>query len=166
MNLTLYQIAAEYTESARVLAELDIDEKTLADTLESISGDLTTKTQNIAFVIRNIEVTAEQITRAAAIMVDRADALEKRAKALREYVLQGLQQAGVQKVECPYFKLSVRKNPASVVIDDERQIPAKYMKAPPPPPPAPLKKLIAEAIESGVEVPGCRLVQRERLDIR
>lgn len=169
MELTLYQIASEYRDAANTLAELDIDEQTLADTLESISGDLTAKSQNVAFVIRNIESSVEQINVAVEHMKARAQALEKRADRIREYLLQNMLMAGVQKIECPYFKLSVRENPPKVIVDDERQIPMAYMADPPPPPPPapkPDKKLIAQALKDGHDVPGCRLERGKRVEIK
>lgn len=167
--LTLYQIAGEYRQAADTLAELDLDDQTIADTLESISGDLTTKSQNVAFVIKNIEATVEQINAAVEHMNARAQALEKRAERVREYLLQNMLMAGVQKIECPYFKLAVRDNPPKVVVDDEKQIPMLYMTdpAPPPPPtPKPDKKLIAAALKDGHDVPGCRLERGKRLEIK
>jgi chaperonin cofactor prefoldin len=168
-NLTLYQIAAEYRQAADTLAELDLDEQTVADTLESIDGDLTIKSQNVAFVIRNLEASAEQIGVAIEAMKARAEALEKRAERVREYLLQNMLMAGVQKIECPYFKLAVRENPPKVIVDDEKQIPMLYMTdpaPPPPPPPKPDKKLIAQALKDGHDVPGCRLERGKRLEIK
>lgn len=164
-SLTLYQIADEYREAAEVLATLDIDEQTLADTLESISGDLTTKAQNVAFVIRNMEASAEAIKTAADGMTGRAKALEQRAKAIRQYLLDAMQVAGVQKIDSPYFRLAVRGNNPAVVIEDERQIPARFMVQPPTPAPAPSKADIAQALKDGEDVPGCRLVRGVRLQI-
>jgi hypothetical protein len=168
-DLTLYQISAEYRAAADTLAELDMDEQTIADTLESISGDLTVKAQNVAFVIRNLEASAQQISVAVEHMNARAQALEKRAERVREYLLQNMLMAGVQKIECPYFKLAVKENPPRVVVDDEKQIPMAYMTdpAPPPPPPSkPDKKLIAQALKDGSDVPGCRLERGKRLEIK
>lgn len=168
-DLTLYQISAEYRSAADTLAELDLDEQTLADTLESINGDLTTKSQNVAFVIRNMEAAAQQISVAVEHMNARAQALEKRAERVREYLLQNMLMAGVQKIECPYFKLAVRENPPKVIVDDEKQIPVAYMTdpVPPPPPPAkPDKKLIAAALKDGFDVPGCRMERGKRLEIK
>jgi hypothetical protein len=168
-DLTLYQISAEYRAAADTLAELDMDEQTIADTLESISGDLTVKAQNVAFVIRNLEASAQQISVAVEHMNARAQALEKRAERVREYLLQNMLMAGVQKIECPYFKLAVKENPPKVVVDDEKQIPMAYMTdpAPPPPPPSkPDKKLIAQALKDGNDVPGCRLERGKRLEIK
>lgn len=168
-DLTLYQIAAEYRGAAETLSELDLDDQTIADTLESISGELTTKSQNVAFVIRNLEAAAEQVKVAIEHMSERAQALEKRAERVREYLLQNMLMAGVQKIECPYFNLSVRDNPPKVVVDDEKQIPQAYMTdpdPPPPPTPKPDKKLIAMALKDGHDVPGCRLERGKRLDIK
>lgn len=168
-NLTLYQLSAEYRGAAETLAELDLDEQTVADTLESISGDLTVKSQNVAFVIRNLEATVEQISMAVEQMNARAKAIEKRADRIREYLLQNMLMAGVQTIECSYFKLSVRSNPPKVLVDDEKQIPIAYMTdpAPPPPPePRPDKKLIAKALKDGFDVPGCRLEQGKRVEIK
>lgn len=168
-ELTLYQIAGEYRQAADTLAELDLDEQTIADTLESINGDLTTKSQNVAFVIRNLEAAAEQIGVAIEAMKARAEALEKRAERIREYLLQNMLMAGVQKIECPYFKLAVRDNPPKVIVDDEKQIPMHYMTdpaPPPPPPPKPDKKLIAQALKDGADVPGCRLESGKRIEIK
>lgn len=168
-NLTLYQIAAEYRSAADTLAELDMDEQTVADTLDSISGDLTVKAQNVAFVIRNLEASAEQITVAMEHMQARSQALAKRAERIREYLLQNMLMAGIQKVECPYFKLAVKENPPKVVVDDEKQIPMSYMTDPAPPPPPPVKpdkKLIAQALKEGFDVPGCRLERGKRLEIK
>jgi hypothetical protein len=146
-----------------------MDEQTVADTLESISGDLTVKAQNVAFVIRNLEASADQITVAIEHMQARSQALAKRAERIREYLLQNMLMAGVQKIECPYFKLAVKENPPKVIVDDEKQIPMSYMAdpAPPPPPPAkPDKKLIAAALKDGFDVPGCRLERGKRLEIK
>jgi hypothetical protein len=45
-------------------------------------------------------------------------------------------------------------------------VPEKFMKAPPPPPPALDKKAVAEALKAGEDVPGCRLEQGTRLEIK
>jgi hypothetical protein len=100
------------------------------DTLESISGDLSTKAQNIGFVIKNMESTAEQIKAHAKAMLDRAKALENRASNVKQYLFDGMKLANVPKIETPFFKLAIRDNPAAVQIDDESLIPASYKTEP------------------------------------
>jgi seryl-tRNA synthetase len=164
--MNLFEISREYRDAADTLAEMDLDETTVRDTLESISGDLSTKAQNIGFVIKNMESTAEQIKAHAKAMLDRAKALENRASNVKQYLFDGMKLANVPKIETPFFKLAIRDNPAAVQIDDESLIPASYKTEPVPPLPAPDKKLIAAALKDGFEVPGCRLVRGQRLEIK
>ena len=163
---SLYDIAAEYRQTADKLADLDLDEQTIADTLEGMSGALELKAQNVVMFARNLEATATAIKEAETAMAARRKAIEHRAAGLRRYALSAMQVAGVQSIECPYFKLSVRKNPPAVEVFDAAQIPAQFMRTPEPPPPAPDKKAITEAIKAGQEVPGARLVSGERLEVR
>lgn len=161
----LYEIAAAYRADAERLAELDLDPQTLADTLESMSGELEVKAQNVAFVARNIEALAASIKEAENAMATRRKAMESRAASLRSYLLRNMQLAGVQKIEGPYLRMSIKNNPAAVDVFDAAQIPSDYMRQPEPPPPAPDKTAIKEALKAGVDVPGARLTQSQRLDI-
>jgi len=163
----LFLIAAQYRDMAVKLADLDLDDQTIVDTLEGESGALVEKSQNVAFVVRNLEASAEAIKAAEGAMADRRKAVEKRAERIRAYLLDAMRVAGIQKIDSPYFAISIKKNPPAVDVFDEAQVPTEYRKEPPPaPPPAPDKKRIAEAIKGGTEVAGCRLVQGERVDIK
>lgn len=162
----LYVLAQEYRAAAEQLADLDLDPQTVSDTLESMGGDLEVKAKNTALVIRNIEATADAIKAAEQEMSKRRKAMENRAAALTQYLLDSMQFAGIQKIESPHLCLTIKKNPAAVVIDGVDLIPSEFMKTPEPPPPAPDKKAIAEAIKGGKEVPGAHLVQGVRLEIK
>jgi hypothetical protein len=164
--MNLFEISREYLESAQKLADLELDDQTFADTLEAIGGDLETKAMNTAFVARNLEATAEQIKAHAKSMVERAKAMENRAERIRKYLMDGLELAGVEKIDTPFFRIKIALNPPSVTIDDESMIPANYKTDPLPPAPTPDKKLIAAALKDGFEVPGCRLVRGRRIDIK
>lgn len=165
-GLSLYQIATEYKADIERLADLDLPPEVVADTLESMGGELEIKAQNVIGFMRHLESTAAAIKDAERKMADRRKAVENRAKRLKEYVLETMQHHGIQKIESPYFVISIGKNPPSVDIYDEQQVPNDYLTDPPPPAPQPDKKLIAQAIKDGYEVPGCRLVQGEGLRIR
>lgn len=161
----LYEIAALYRNDASKLADLDLDEQTLADTLEGMSGELEVKAQNVVMFARNLESTAAAIKEAEAQMAARRKAIENRAAGLRSYVLTSMQVAGVQKIECPFFKLAIQNNPPAVDVFEPGLIPAEFMKQKPPPPPEVDKTAIKEAIKAGREVPGAKLTQGQRLAI-
>jgi hypothetical protein len=168
-TLTLFQIAAEYRHITDVLMDSGVDEQTLTDTLEGESWPLELKAQNYGFVICNLQATAASIKEAEKQMADRRKSIEKRADALAERLKTGLEIAGVIKLDCPHFALTIKKNPPSVDVWDEKQIPAQYMRTPePPPPPVPVpdKAAIKEAIKAGADVPGAQMAQGTRLEIK
>lgn len=164
--MNLFQVASEYRADAAKLEDLELDDQTFSDTLEAISGDLETKAMNTAFVCRNLEATAEQIKEHAKAMTERAKAMENRATRIRKYLLDGLQLAGREKIDTPFFKIKIAQNPPSVVIADESLVPDNYKTDPLPPAPVPDKALIKKALSEGFEVPGCSLVRGKRVDIK
>lgn len=163
---SLYNIAAEYRDSANKLQDLDLDAQTLADTLDGLSGELEVKAKNVAFFARNLEATAASIKQAEVEMAARRKSLEQRAESLRQYIFASMQVAGVEQIECPHFRLSIKKNPAAVDVYEALLIPSEFMTTPVAPAPAPDKKAIAEALKAGREVPGAKLTQGKRLEIK
>jgi len=161
----LYEIAGEARAIYEKLMDMDADEQTIADTLEA-ETDMVPKVQSYGFVIRNMEAMQAAINAEAKRLATRARILAKRQEALKQRLLDAMVYAGIQKVEHPQFTISVQKNPPSVDIFDERQIPADYMTEPKPPEPKPNKTLIKKAIQDGFDVPGAKLEQGMRLSIK
>lgn len=159
----LFEIAAAYRADAAKLADLDLDDVTLADTLQGLSGDLEVKAQNVVMFAKNLEATAIAIKEAETQMAARRKAIENRAAGLRSYVLTSMQVAGVTKIECPYFRVAVQNNPPSVDVYEPGLVPSEFMKQKPPPPPEVDKTAIKEAIKAGREVPGAKLSVGQRL---
>jgi folylpolyglutamate synthase/dihydropteroate synthase len=166
MNLTLYQLSQEYKQQLETLADLDLSPEVVQDTLESLGGELQTKAQNTVAFMRHLESLSESIKLAEAQMELRRVSIERRVQQLKDYVLISMQDAGIHKIESPYFVVSVAKNPPSVEVYNQEVIPMEFMKTPPAPPPSPDKKAIIEAMKSGVDVAGCRLRQGVRLSIK
>jgi hypothetical protein len=162
----LYVLVGEYRAAADRLAEMDLDAQTVADTLESISGDLEQKAVAVAMVARNFDASAAAIKDAEAQMAARRKAIENRAAGLRAYLLNCMQATGIKRIECPHFALALRDNPPAVEVFDAAQIPAEFMRQPEPPPPTADKAAIKEALKAGREVPGARLTQGQRIDIK
>ena len=162
----LYIIAQEYKDAADKLADLDLDAQTIADTLEGLAGDLEQKATATAMVIRNMDSLAAQIKEAEAELSKRRKSLESRAQSLTKYLRDCMIHSGRDLIESPHFAIKIKKNPPHVVIDSPEMIPAEFMKAPPPPPPSIDKVAIKEALKSGAEVPGARIEQELRLEIK
>lgn len=162
---TLAMIAAQYRADADKLADLDLDEQTVADTLEAMAGDLEIKAQSVAHMVRAFEADAAAVSQWAKDAAARAKAIEARADRLRDYLSHCLDQAGIEKIDGPGIRISWRKS-SSVVIDDETQIPLSLMVCPPAPAPRPDKASIASEIKAGRDVPGAHVEQRRSLQVK
>lgn len=170
MKVALYTLTADYLALAEKLADGDFDPTTIADTIEAsgLLDSIQEKAQGIEFVARDAEKYGLLID----VEIERLQALKARrakvAQGLRSYLLTNMQAAGIEKIECPFFKLSIRKNPPAVEVFDDQQIPAAYWVTPEPKPViAQLdKKAIAASIKDGKDVPGAKLVQHTRLVVQ
>ncbi len=163
---TLYELAGEYRQAAIAMSDMDMDEQTIKDTLEGLSGALEVKATNVAYFVKNLEATAEQIKQAEKQMADRRKGIEARADRIKEYLKFNMELSGINEISCPHFKLKIAKNPPSVVVDAESLIPKDYWKQPEPPPPSIDKAAIKAAINAGVDVAGAHLQSGTRLDIK
>ena len=165
-NLSLYQLSSTYLEALDDLTdpEMDLPIEAVTDTLEGLSGEMEEKAINVAKFMRNIEATATAIKSAEEEMAKRRKALENRIKWMKSYLKDSMEHTGITKIECPYFKLSIQKNPAAVNIINEDTIPDKFKeqviswKVD--------KTAIKKAIQSGKTIPGAKLLNGTRLAIR
>lgn len=167
---TLFQIVEQH-RSLLALAEsdADLDQQTLADTLEGLEGDLTLKVQSVGRVIAHQDAMAKAMDEAAANIAIRAKRLRNRMDSLKNYLMVNMQAANLPKVDSPELVVSLKKNPPSVVVFDESLVPAEFKRTPPPaPPPVPVpdKAYIKEALKAGQDVPGCRLEQGMRVEVK
>jgi hypothetical protein len=162
---TLYAIATEYREAALKLADLDMPPEVVADTLESIGGEIETKAQAVAYMVRSIEADAAAIKQWAQDAAERAKATQARADALRDYLKRNLEACGISKVEGPGVSIGFRKSSA-VQIDEPGLVPVEFMRYQEPPPPSPDKQAIAAALKSGMAVPGAHIETRHNLTIK
>ena len=169
MSAALYVIANEYLALAEKLSVLDLDADTIRDTIEGsgIVDSLQDKAQGIEFIaseaVKYNTLIDMEIDRLKALKADR----EKVAAGLHKYLLENMERAGISKIDCPLFSISIRRNPPAVKVDP-LMLPAEWWKTPDPKPPAPQpdKVAIKAAIQVGIDIPGARMVQGQRLEIR
>lgn len=166
MDLTLYELSDQYRQATERLADMDLPDDVIADTLEALVGDLQTKATSVAMFVRNLESMSVAIKDAETKMAARRRAIDARVMRVREYIKLNMELAGIMKISCPFFEIAVKKNPPAVVIDDESLVPDDYKSDPPPPPKVPDKTLIGKALKDGYVIDGAHLEQRTRLEIK
>lgn len=166
---SLYDIATEFAEDVTRLADADLPDEVINDTLEGMRGDLEVKMASLAAVIKNLEAEEKAVGEAVGAMERRRVALDKRIDKLKAYAILGLDIAGVEEVRTDQLVIRAEWNPPAVEVFDPSSlslVAPEFMVTPPAPQPRPDKKAIKEAIESGKEVPGCRLTRSKRLSIK
>jgi len=157
----LYDLAGQYRKLAERLANLDLDAETVADTIEAsgLTDEIQQKAQGVLMVAK----TTEQYVPAIETEIARLQALKKRheriAAGLRDYLKHNMEQAGIHRIECPLFDISIRINPASVEVFDEAQVPKELLRVAY----SVDKTAIKVELKAGREVAGCRLVSATRL---
>ena len=139
----------------RLLAEIpDLDEKTLADTLEGIT-DLK---EMLAEVIRSAlddEALAAGLSTRLSDMKARLERLEARAKRKRQLALGAMAEANIPKLAEADFTASLRQATPTLEVSAEDKIPAAYWK---PQPPKLDKQGILAALKSGALIEGAALM--------
>jgi hypothetical protein len=157
----LYELSTQYQAAFNELNEIDdLPDQVIRDTLEGLQGGLELKALNIARYFQNLDAEAAAIKDAETRMAARRKALENKAKRLREYLKQNMQNCQITKISCPEFEISLRKNPPAVIIDNEALIPQEFVEI------RTSTYINKVAIKAAGEVPGTHIEQGYALVIK
>ena len=155
MEIQLLRQSRQFSELRRRLVEADpeIDERTLADTLEGASN----LREAIASVIRSAlddETLIKALENRVETMKARLARLEAKAEKKREIALAAMEEADIEKILEPDFTVSIRAGAPGVVITNQAVIPEWFWIAQP----AKLdKRFLLETLKAGEAVLGAEL---------
>ncbi len=157
------------TEQVRELLEqLDPETGELPAEYEQARALVASKATAVAAYTLEIEKQAGYLKSYAKEVADRAKAAEKRAEWLRRYLADHMAAAGITKTsdERGLFSatLAVGRD-KSVEVFDAEQLPADYLREIPAKYEAD-KTLIRKALDDGFDVPGARIVAKDRLTLK
>ena len=126
MGRVYSSVAAYQAIRERIIAlEADIDDTTLADTLEGIT-DLH---EVLAAVVRSAlidEAMVDGLKGHVQALQDRLRRLTDRASARRQIARDAMVEVNVKKIAAPDFTISVRLGSPALVVVDEGAVPASY----------------------------------------
>lgn len=141
----------------RLRAELltehpDIDERTLADSLE---GETDLQDTVVRFIVQSLEdkCTAEALNDRLKDMTERRNRISSRSDKRRAIALALMTAAGLRKLEQPDFTASLRSTPPKVIVTDEDALPDAFVKLTR----TPDKLALREALARGDYVNGASL---------
>ena len=122
----LWELAQQHRALAAQLDQLDLDEQTIADTLEGELAPIEQKAQACIVVAQTLAGQAGLFAARAKELAEHAKRLDARADWLRRYVRDAMLACGITEIAGPDWKAKLRQNPPKVVIDAESQIPVEF----------------------------------------
>lgn len=165
MNITLYKAAADVRE---LLDQIDPETGEMPEGYEQARALVATKAQACAAFILENDAQADMVEAHAKELMARVKIARRRSEWLKDYLKSHMTACGITSIKSDDGTFSAKLDfgrdesvdvfePALLPNDYIREIPAKY---------EPDKTLIKKAIKDGFEVPGARLVAKDRLTIK
>jgi len=163
--MNIYQIENEYQLLISAIIENGgeiTDEQQLQ--LAINEEQLQTKATNYAFVIKQIKdrITARKMYMDKLKKDNGTD--ENLIERLENTIATAMNLYEKDLIQTPFVKISFRKNPDSVVVDDVNALPAEYKKVVVTE--SAIKDKIKEDLKAGIEIKGCSLSSSKSLQIK
>lgn len=156
MTTTAIALASDMQKLQQLLETSDdITPEMIADTMEGIEMALADKLDAAYIHVHNLDGLAKTCDEEAKRLAERKKSFENRAKSIKQYVLNCLITAGLDKLKTTTNTFTARKGVASVIIDNEALLPDEMVAVQTLI--VPDKKAIKEAIENGVDIPGAHI---------
>lgn len=166
--MKLYEISDSYKALIEMIENNDgLDEQAIAETVEAIDMAFEDKADNIASLVKSLQAEADAITAERNALMAREKSKKAAADRLKEYLNNNMQKLGKAKIETARNIIFYRKSAAVELKSGFMEWAAKnagdlltYKE------PEPSKKLIAERLKAGQEIPFAEIVERQNIQIR
>ena len=158
MNITLRELTDSYIN----LLDLDLEEEQVKEYLNEIKDAIEQKADNIASIITSIKSDIDTLDTEIKRLSQKKSTLDNRTKYLKTYLQEEMQKMGKEKIKTTLYSFNIQKNPASLKIISEDNIPQNFYKIE-----KTLKKQeLLKEIKNGLEVDGIELQTTKSLRIR
>lgn len=165
MNISLYKAADAVRE---LLDQIDPETGEMPEGFEQARELVAAKSQAVAAFILENDAQAEMVEQHAKSLLDRVKTARKRSAWLRQYLAANMAATGILSIKSDDGTFSAKLDAGrdeSIDIFEPALLPADYMREIPAKQ-EPDKALIKKAIHDGYDVPGARIVKKDRLTIR
>lgn len=168
--MTLYDINSKIIEIIERGFIVDEETGEVIDTAEEVNAkleelefDRTSKIENIALYIKNLEAQAISIKNEENALAERRKAKERRIEHLKSYLTSSMVAAGEDGIETSKVCISFRKS--EPVIVDEEKLDKAFIKETVKVERKPDKVAIKKAIKAGVAVEGAYIEVKQNIQI-
>ena len=125
-NLSLYNITDKFIEIMDKVQDGEITEEEYNELGQELAVALQNKSIGIIGYIQNkealIDAVDTQIKRLQELKKAESNSIDK----FKQYVKENMEKLGIQKLETEIGKMSITKNPLSIEIQNEDEIPAEF----------------------------------------
>lgn len=164
--MTLYDLTGELLELMEMAQDPDVDPDALKDTMEAINLAFDDKADGYAKIIRTLTAQADAIKAESARLKDREKSFRDKADTIKKNLEAAMLATDKRKIKTALFTFSIRRNPASVVMDEQyiENVPERFLKIKDP---EIDRAAIKKALQAGENLDGiAHLEQTESLQIR
>ena len=161
----IYELTSDIRLLWNLMDEGSLEDETIIDAMMNSQEELSIKLEGYCKWIRNMEADIKAFKDEEARISARRKTMENTVKRAKEAMQMAMETAGEKKMPCGTFTVSLQKNPAKVVMDEQyiENIPPRYIKYAEP---EINKAMIKEELTNGVELSFAHLEQDESLRIR
>lgn len=125
-DLTLYNITNKFVDLMNKAEEGELTEQEYNQLGEELTLELQNKSSNIIAYVRNSELLIEAMKTEEKRLADIRKNGEAKLDKFKQYVKENMEKLGLDKIPTELGILSIAKNPMSVEVEDENEIPKEF----------------------------------------
>ena len=163
--MRLYELTGQYSELLKMIEDDECTQEQLTSVFATINASIEQKVESTLYVSENLKANRNILVNEITRLQAKLKALDSNIEWLQNSLFNNLELMKVDSYKAGVFTVKKQLNKPSIVIEDEKLIPAKYQTVIP----ASFsisKNDIAKDIKLGVVVPGAKKVQTKRWSIK
>ena len=164
--MNLYELNQNFNNLIEVLENTEDEniKELIKNSMDQLALETNEKIENIIKYIKNLEAEAEALEKESKRLNDRKIRTLKKVDNLKGYLKDFTSSLESKKYNTGIFNISIRKNAASLVIDNEFLVPEEYCKI------EVIRKVdkvaLKEKLKAGEVIEGVKLQQTESIIIK
>ena len=161
--MKLYELSQNYLNLQELLENPEVPQEMVIAALDEVGEQFEDKVENIAKLIKTMEVDIKGFKEEESRLSDRRKSLENRVKGLKEYIDGAMKATGKLKIKGKLYSFNIHKNTPSLEVVNEELVPREFFKVQDP---VLDKKEALARLKAGEDIPGLSIKQTESLRIR
>ena len=126
-NLSLYNITNKFVDLMSKAENEELTEEEYNELGEELALELQKKSTNIIGYIQNTDSLINAIKDEEVRLESMRKTAEKRIEKFKQYVKENMDRLGINKIDTAIGSMTIAKNPISVEIENEEEIPEEFI---------------------------------------